>query len=84
MRRTIPAAVLLALTLTGCDDRPEEAESTPGASPTSFSPPPPVTATPTPTPDGLPTDSGTGSAAPAPDPPGPESVPTPSGQLDGQ
>ena len=70
MRRTLPAVALLALTLTGCDDRPEEVASTPGASPTS-------------TPDGLPTDPGTGSAAPAPDPPGPESVPTPSEQLDG-
>ncbi|MEX5299102.1 hypothetical protein RCG67_10015 [Kocuria sp. CPCC 205292] len=83
MRRTIPAVALLALTLTGCDDRPQDAESTPGVSPTSFSPPPPVTATPTPIPDGLPTDPGTGSAAPAPDPPGPESVPTPSEQLEG-
>jgi hypothetical protein len=83
MRRTLPAVALLALTLTGCDDRPEEVASTPGVSPTSFSPPPPVTATPTPTPEGLPTDPGTGSAAPAPDQPGPESVPTPSEQLDG-
>ena len=38
MRRTVPAVALLALMLTGCDDRPEEAESTPGPSPTSFSP----------------------------------------------
>ncbi|MGQ1798298.1 hypothetical protein ACT4S5_14370 [Kocuria oceani] len=86
MRRIIPAAALLALALTGCDD-PQGDEATapassPEASPTStFSPPPPVTTTPTP--ESLPTDARVGSKAPAPDQPGPESVPTPSEQLDG-
>lgn len=82
MRRTIPAAALLALTLTGCDDQQEDVASTPTVSPTStFSPPPPVTATPTP--DRLPTDPEIGSAAPAPDPAGPESVvPTPEERLE--
>lgn len=85
MRRTIPAAALLALALTGCDDAQEDVADIPATSstvsPTStFSPPPPVTATPTP--EGLPSDPQVGSEAPAPDQPGPESVPTPSEQLD--
>ncbi|MGQ1837648.1 hypothetical protein ACT4S2_04255 [Kocuria turfanensis] len=86
MRRIIPAAALLALALTGCDDAQEDGASVPAtspeASPTStFSPPPPVTTTPTP--EGAPGDAQVGSEAPAPDQPGPESVPTPSEQLDG-
>lgn len=87
MRRSIPAVLLLALTLTGCDDTAEEVESTPVVSPTTgFSPPPPVTTTPTPTTstDDRATGPATGSAAPAPDQPGPGPVPTPSEQLDGQ
>ena len=83
MRRTLAAAVLLALALTGCDDPQEEVvQDAPAPSPTStFSPPPPVTEGPAPEP--APTGPGTGSDAPAPDQPGPESVPTPSAQLGG-
>lgn len=85
MRRTIPAAALLALALTGCDNPQEDVANTPATSPavsptSTFSPPPPVTTTPTP--EGLPSDPQIGSEAPAPDQPGPESVPTPSEQLE--
>lgn len=85
MRRTIPAAALLALALTGCDTPQEDVANTPATSPAvsptnTFSPPPPVTTTPTP--EGLPSDPQIGSEAPAPDQPGPESVPTPSEQLE--
>ncbi len=87
MRRIIPAAALLALALTGCDDAREDGASAPvtpsETSPTStFSPPPPVTTTPVP--EDVPGEAQVGSEAPAPDQPGPESVPTPSEQLDGR
>ncbi|MGX5357972.1 hypothetical protein [Kocuria sp. KH4] len=87
MRRIIPAAALLALALTGCDDAredgPDAPATPPGTSSTStFSPPPPVTTTPVP--ESASGDAQVGSGAPAPDQPGPESVPTPSEQLDGR
>lgn len=88
MRRTVPAVVIAALALTGCDDARDDAAIAPSSPSTSaFTPPPPVTATPPdeqlPSDDQLPSDPTTGSGAPAPDQPGPGPVPTPSEQLDG-